>query len=64
MPELWSGEIVGQMHLFGITNRMLADHFGCTEEYVSMVLHGKKKPKNAQKRFEHAIEEIVKERST
>lgn len=63
MVELWMGEIVGQMHVMGITNRNLAEYLGCTEEYVSMVLNGKRSPKNAKQKYEQAVDEIIKNRN-
>lgn len=49
------------MHINKITNRMLAKHLGLSEEYISMILNGKKEPKGAEERIMKAIEELVKE---
>lgn len=64
MPEKWTGTIVGAMHCKKITYDQLATKLCCTKAYVSMVLSGKRKPKDADKRFKKAIDEIIAERKT
>ena len=59
MPAQWTGDIVGQMHLSHITKRELADCLGVTPEYVSMVLHGHRKPSNAESRFRAALAYLI-----
>lgn len=58
MPKEWTGVLVGMMHNHRITNRMLANRIGCTEEWVSMVLNGKREPQGAEERFRKAVEEL------
>lgn len=58
MPAQWTGEVVGQMHVAGISNKLLAAHLGYSPEYVSMVLNGKREPPGAEERFRQAVEEL------
>lgn len=56
----WTGQLVGKMHNYRITNIELAEVLGYDKNYVSMVLNGKKTPKGAKERFEKAVDEIIK----
>lgn len=58
----WIATAVGQMHINRITHSDLARHLGCTREYVTMILNGRKEPKDAKQRITQAINEIIKER--
>lgn len=59
MTEEWTGTLVGRMHTHKITHKRLAQHMGLTQEYVSMVLNGKKTPKNAPTRFGAALDALI-----
>ncbi|MBC8546490.1 hypothetical protein H8711_06020 [Clostridiaceae bacterium NSJ-31] len=58
MPAQWTAEIVGEMHLKGITAKQLAEHMGLNPKYVSVVLNGHREPKGAENRFRKALDEI------
>ena len=60
--EKWIATAVGKMHIHGITQIELAKHLGVTNDYVSMILRGKKNPKGAKERILTAIDEIIAER--
>lgn len=60
MPEAWTGNLIGKMHNKGITYDDLAEEMGVTKSYISMILNGKRKPPNIQKRMETALEAIIK----
>lgn len=60
--EIWTAEAVGKMHAHRITQIELAKHMGVTNDYISLILLGKKNPKNAKDRILQAIDEIVTER--
>lgn len=62
MIAQWIAGAVGKMHIHRIENRELASKMGFTPQYVSMVLNGKKTPKNAESRFCQAIDELISER--
>ena len=59
MIPIWTGEVKGMMHINEITNDDVACHMGVTRAYVSMLLNGKKTPKDAEDRVKKAIEEII-----
>lgn len=58
MPAQWTAEIIGEMHLCGISQVQLAAELGYTPEYVSTVLHGKRSPKDAEARFRAAVDAL------
>lgn len=60
MPEKWTGRLVGKMHNERVTFDELAKEMGVSKPYVSMLLNGKRKPPNIQKRMEAALEAIIK----
>lgn len=62
MVEKWTGRLVGKMHNERITYDDLAKELGVTKAYVSMVLSGARKPKDAQARMEAAFAAVVAKR--
>jgi gp16 family phage-associated protein len=62
MLEQWTGEIIVEMHLNGITAKQLAEHLGYNPKYVSTVLNGHRKPKKAEQTFRKALEEIIRQK--
>lgn len=60
--EHWIGEAVGKMHINKITQSQLANKMGVTNDYVWMILNGKKTPKDAESRIMTAINDIISER--
>ena len=60
----WTGILIGKMHNNSISKKDLAGKLNFSQEYISMVLNGKKTPKGARERFEAAVEEIIKERDS
>lgn len=63
MVEAWTGSIVGLLHTHKIKQTELAQEMGVTAQYVSMVLNGKKNPKDIKERMEAAISAIIDRRS-
>lgn len=61
--EQWIAEAVGKMHINKITQTQLADRLGVTNDYIWMILNGKKSPKNVESRVMTAIDEIISERA-
>ena len=61
MPEAWTGELVGKMHVHGIKAKDLAEQAGVTSGYVSMILNGARSPKGAREMLEAALAELVSE---
>lgn len=62
MPAQWTAEIIGEMHLYRISKKSLAERLGMTPEYISMVLNGHRDPPEAEGRFRKAVAEIIEER--
>lgn len=60
MPEKWTGRLIGRMHNERITYEQAANEMGVNKAYISMILNGKRKPPNIQKRMETALEAIIK----
>mgnify|MGYP004487198201 FL=1 len=60
MPEKWTGRLIGRMHNERITYEQLANEMGVNKAYISMILNGKRKPPNIQKRMAAALEAIIK----
>lgn len=61
MPAQWTGDVVGKMHLYGISQVQLANALGYTPEYVSAVLNGKRTPKDAENRFRTAVDHLAEQ---
>lgn len=59
MPAQWTAEIIGELHLNGITAKQLAERLGVTTAYVSMVLNGHREPKGAEEKFRKALAELT-----
>lgn len=62
MLAQWTGEVVGKMHVHKITAIELSEKLGCNPKYLSAVLNGKRQPKDAESRFNAALEQIIEER--
>ena len=60
----WTGEAVSKKHLYDISNKELGSKLGVTKEYISMVINGKKTPKDAEQWIMTALDEIIAERES
>ncbi|MGN0452119.1 MAG: helix-turn-helix domain-containing protein [Acutalibacteraceae bacterium] len=61
--EQWIANVVGKMHINKITQTELAKKMGVTNDYIWMILNGKKTPKGAETRINDAIDSILAERN-
>lgn len=59
---IWTGDFVKRMHNSGLLKKDVATCMGYTPEYVGKVLSGKETPKDAETRFNAALDELIKER--
>lgn len=59
MPTQWTGEIIGELHVNGITAKQLSAQLGYNPKYVSAILNGKKNPKGAEEKFRRAVRELA-----
>ncbi|MGD9663008.1 MAG: helix-turn-helix domain-containing protein [Porticoccaceae bacterium] len=64
MPAQWTGELVGKMHIHGITAIQLARKVGCHPKYLSAVLNGRREPSGAKERLWQAAEELIAQNET
>ena len=63
MLESWTGKLVGKMHVHEITyDEVAAELGGVTRSYVSMLLNGHRKPPDARKRLEAAVDAVIAKR--
>ena len=62
MPERWTADLIGEMHLARITARELAAEAGLNPKYLSTVLNGHCTPRNAEKTLRDALERIKERR--
>lgn len=59
MPAQWTADIVGKMHMAGVTAKELAAFLQYNPKYVSAVLNGKREPKNAERIFRQGLDELI-----
>lgn len=62
MPEKWTGDVVGKMHINCITYDELSEKLGYAKGYISMVLNGHRKPKGAEQKFRKALDELIQQK--
>lgn len=62
MIPKWTGDIVKIMHLNSISTEELATKLGVTRTWVSKILNGKVRPKNAREKFKAAVTELAAEK--
>ena len=58
MPAQWTADLLGEMHLLGVTSKQLAAEAGWHEKYLSAVLNGHREPKGAEEKLREALERI------
>ena len=59
MPAQWTAEIIGEMHLAGVTAKQLAVEVGWHEKYLSVVLNGHREPKDAEEKVRAALNRLT-----
>lgn len=59
MPEKWTGDVVGKMHVNCITYDDLAEKLGYTKAYISMILGGSRHPAGAEQKFRDALDDLI-----
>lgn len=63
LRELWTAEVVGKMHRYGITQKQLAKRCMYTPSYISQVLNCKKEfasEESKQRTKEHIIDCVTR----
>lgn len=59
MAKDWTGNLVGLMHTYHITQQELAEELGITNRYVCMVLNRHRSPPRGRERFEAAVQRLI-----
>lgn len=62
MPAQWTADLIGEMHLVGVTAKQFAAEAGLNPKYLSTVLNGHNEPKNAEKNLRAALERLIAKR--
>ena len=62
MPAQWTADLIGEMHLAGITAKELAAEAGLNPKYLSTVLNGHCTPRNAEQDLREAFERLKTKR--
>ena len=62
MVAQWIGDLIGKMHVYGITAKELSEYMGYSPKYVSTIFNGKRSPKNAEAMFTEALDRLILER--
>lgn len=63
MPAQWTGSIVGEMHINGITGIMLAAELEWHPKYLSQVLNSSDPPKVSQKKITDALQRLIERKN-
>lgn len=63
MAAKWAADLLGEMHLAGVTAKQLAAEVGWNPKYLSVVLNGHKEPKGAEEKLKSALGRLVSEQS-
>ena len=59
MPAQWTADLIGEMHLNGITHKQLAAEAGLNAKYLSTILNGHVAPKGAEQTLRAALKQII-----
>lgn len=59
MLAQWTGEVIGKMHIYGVSSLELAEELGWNAKYLSTVLNCKRSPKNAKETVSAALDAII-----
>ena len=59
IPAQWTAEIIGEMHLAGVTAKQLAAEVGWHDKYLSAVMNGHREPKKAEEKLRAALAHLT-----
>jgi lambda repressor-like predicted transcriptional regulator len=62
MPAEWTGDVVGKLHVHGISAKSLACKLGYNSKYLSSVLNGHRTPPKAEEKCKAALNELIAEK--
>jgi len=60
MPAQWTADLIGEMHIRGVTSKQLAREIGWNPKYLSAVLNGRREPKMAECQLKNALSKIAR----
>lgn len=63
MPAQWTANLLGEMHLAGVTAKQLAAEASLNPKYLSAILNGHCEPKNAEQTLRAALARLVEKRN-
>lgn len=63
MPAKWTADLIGEMHLAGVTAKQLAAEVGWHDKYLSAVMNGHREPKGAEASLRAAFQRLVEKNS-
>lgn len=63
MPAQWTADIIGQMHLFGVKAKELAEELDWHPKYLSRVLNSQNPPKDACDKIGSALQRLIQKKS-
>ena len=55
----WTGDVVAELHVNGITQKRLAAKLGWTNVWLSAVLNGQARPAGAEEKVKNALAAIL-----
>jgi DNA transposition AAA+ family ATPase len=64
MPAQWTADLIGKMHLSGVTAKQLAEEANLNPKYLSGILNGHYEPKNAEQTLRSALARLVEKKET
>lgn len=62
MPAQWTADLIGKMHLAGVTAKQLAAEANLNPKYLSGILNGHYEPKNAERNLRAALDRLVEKK--
>lgn len=62
MPAQWTADLIGKMHLAGVTAKQLAEEANLNPKYLSGILNGHYEPKNAEQTLRAALARLVEKK--
>ena len=62
MPAQWTADLLGEMHLAGVTAKQLAAEAGLNPKYLSAILNGHCAPKNAEQTLRAALSRLIEKK--
>lgn len=61
-PADWTGDVIGTLHVNGISIKSLANKLGYNSKYLSAVLNGHRTPPKAEEKCRAALAELISEK--